>query len=180
MRSSLSILVLVAIAAACSAGCGSGAPTPDPATTDFVQRACVSYATVRPLVARVVAIDARFIAGDKAGAASDAAALMADARKAQSPQGGGDPAVSAGANDFVINVKTEADAIVAHLQDYSNLPRDGVLGEERGIVGGAGLLDAYAAGSDGRPPLCPGMSIPSLYPLFSPGVTPPPGYQLLP
>ena len=122
-------------------------------------------------------MDQKARSGDKAGAAKDAAQLASELSRLATPQATDDPRLSSGVNDFVVNVYDHIGPIRAHLRDYVDWP-DAALVEEDGIVVGAGWIDAYTFGTDGRAPLCPAMPAESPYPLFSPGVTPFPGFQL--
>ena len=98
VRTSSVLTFLILLGSVGATACGQSV---DPAGIPSVANACTTWVHLRPMVARVVAIDAKAGAGDLAGAGLDKAALSADIERLGPIPEFGSPGASRRADHFV-------------------------------------------------------------------------------
>jgi hypothetical protein len=160
----VTLLVAAAIGLSVSACAAGGEPK-----STFVGATCSTYVTLRPLVAKVIEMDAKVRTGGRAAGTSDAGALLAAVDAAYPQVPGSHPEESARGRAFAahayklaLDIRLQANVVADN--SYS---LDLTIGE-LAVRQDAHNLDEYVSGSDGGTALCASMSIASPYPAALP------------
>jgi hypothetical protein len=163
------LLPLLVVAGLITHGCGPTSPTLSAAASKTVAQGCGIYVSMRPLVGDIQALDALIAAGKADAADATRARIQSTIDRLGSLPPYDESGWSARVRDFLGTIPMLREAMAAHLADYPNLPLEGVIDEEEGIIGGMVLLDEYASGSDGGLALCPGLAVGTPFSILSPG-----------
>jgi hypothetical protein len=157
----LAAVVIGSSASACSPGSDAGSVQVDPV--------CAAYSTMRPLVAKVLEMNAKVGAGGRSAGAADAAALISAIDLIYPDAPSPHPNASARYRGFAshvyklaLDIRMQANAVAD-----SSYPLDLTIGELT-VRQDAHNLDEFSSGSDGGSAMCSSMTIPSPYPAALP------------
>jgi hypothetical protein len=157
----LAAVVIWSSASACSSASDAGTVQVDPV--------CAAYSILRPLVAKVLEMDAKVVAGGRSAGAADAAALISAIDLIYPDAPSPHPNASARYRGFAshvyklaLDIRMQANAVAD-----SSYPLDITIGE-LAVRQDAHNLDEFSSGSDGGTAICSSMNIPSPYPVALP------------